>query len=424
MTATQRLLIITDVVLATVIFAAALGPRLHLASSYNEGLQGEEELYDRYASAWARGEGAEPREKALPWHPLGSFTHRPPGYALFVGAVYRLAGVGNVERVRTTQALLDSAAMVLLYVLGVLMFGGFTGRFVGATAAVATARYDFLALFVTRLLAEGLFTWLMILALVLAIAGLRRKSAWLTLLAAFVLGWSNLTRPFLVFLLPGYLIWIAIAPPYPSLTWVEDKGRHVTAALVGMLLAIGPVTYRNWQFHGAFIPISTNGGYTLYKSITQTEGLAAPQELATEEEVKALGLSEVEQAAEFRRRAVTYLIDHPDDAVPMLKRKVRILLAAKEGHKISHVLMPTPQDAWFYPLVLALGALGVLVRPTLHWHGRLLLYGAVASQVLVSLLANAEVRYRVPVVPLLALMAAWSVWGSVDYVVTRLRPRI
>ncbi len=419
-----RALLLLDVAVAVALFVVALAPRQEIASTYNEPIQSEEELYNRYAVPWAKGEGATPREKAFPWHPLGSFTHRPPGYVLFVGSVYRIAGIENFAAVRQTQAVLDSLSVVLLYVLGALVFGGLTGRLVGATAAVALSFYDFSALFVGRILSETLFTFLMLAGLALAVAGLRRRTVWITFVAAFVLGWATLTRPFLIFLLPAYAFWIALAPHYPNLTWLEKKRGHVIAAVVGMALAIAPVTWRNYQFHGTFIPISTNGGFTLFHSLAGSEVLTAPDELGTKDDVEALELGEVAQAAEFQRRAVAYLIDHPADLRPVTARKIQVLLAAKEGFKISHVLMNTPDDARFYPLVLILGLLSVLVRPFLHWHARLLVYAAIASQVLVSLLANAEVRYRVPVVWLLALLAAWTVWGLVDLVVGRFRHQV
>jgi hypothetical protein len=417
----MRRYLLMDVVVILALIMLALPPRLHLAASYNEPIQSEEELYNRYAVPWAQGEGATPRDKEFPWHPLASVTHRPPGYVVFVGAVYRAAGVENFAAVRRVQSYLDTAAIVLLYVLGALMFGGVTGRVVGATAAVGMAYYDFAMLFVARILSETLFSFLMIGGLVLAMAALRYKLPWVTFLAAYVLGWATITRPFLIFLLPAYVIWIAMAPDYPHLTWLARKRGHIVAAVLGIVLSVGPVTLRNWQFHGEFIPISTNGGYTLFHSLAGSGVLSAPQELGTKEEVEALELGEIEQAAEYQRRAVAYMIDHPEDVWEVTKRKLVVLLAAKEGHKISHVLMNTPDDAWFYPLVLALAAASLVIRPFAHWHAKSLIWAAIASQVAVSLIANAEVRYRIPIVWLLALLAAWAVWGIVDSVVGRFR---
>ncbi len=405
--ASRRLL---DLALIAVVCLAGLGPRLAIARSYAEPLQSEERLYNRYAVPWALGEGAEPREKYLPWHPYGSFTHRPPGYALFVGTVYRLAGIENHAAVREAQAWIDTSSLGLVYVIGLLLFGGWLGRAVGLTAALAVARYDFMMLFVARLLSEVVYLWLCLAFVVLALVALRRDRVAVTLAAAFVLGWANLTRPFVIFVAPGLVAWWLLAPRVP---WAR-RWRHAVAAAVGVALAMAPVTLRNWQFHERLILISTNSGFTLYQSLANVPDLSAPADLPTEEDIDALGLGEVDEQAAFRRAALDYMQRHPEDLPKVFGRKLHVLWAAKGGHKISHELMVTPDDPWLYPLVLLGAVASLFVRPRVAWHPRLLVAGTILSQYLVSLIANAEVRYRVPVVPLLAVLAAWAAWGAVD----------
>ena len=295
-----------DLALLAVLALAAWGPRYQAASTYAEPIQSEERLYNRYAVPWALGQGAEPREKAFPWHPLGSFTHRPPGYALFVGSAYRVAGIENLA-VRRSQAVLDTWSVLWVYALGVLLFGGWVGRGVGFTAALAMARYDFLYLHVARLLSETVFVWLMLAALVAALVAVRRRSWPLVLAAGYVLGWANLVRPFLLPAALGFVAWVLIAPG------LTRRWRYGLAAVVGLALAIAPVTWRNWQFHGELIPISTNSGFTLFKSVSEVEDLSAPADLGTEEQVDALNLGEVAEQAEFRRRALAYMRRHPED---------------------------------------------------------------------------------------------------------------
>ena len=103
-------------------------------------------------------------------------------------------------------------------------------------------------------------------------------------------------------------------------------------------------------------------------------------------------------------------------------RKVEVLLAAKGGYTISHVLVVTPMDEWLYPLVLLGAGLSLFVRPRRAWHGRLLLWIVIVSQVLVCLLANAEARYRLPLMPFLALLAAWALWGTAQWAAERWWP--
>ena len=77
--------------------------------------------------------------------------------------------------------------------------------------------------------------------------------------------------------------------------------------------------------------------------------------------------------------------------------------------------------AFASPAIIALASL--FVRPRHAWHARLLVVGTILSQYLVSLLANAAVRYRVPIIPLLAVLAAWTLWGLIDLGLRRLRAR-
>lgn len=405
-----------DLALMAVLLGVAWGPRLTTATSYSAELQSEERLYNRYAVPWALGEGSEPREKYFPWHPLGSVTHRPPGYILFVGAIYRLAGVENFAAVRLAQAALDTTSVLLVYLAGLLLFGGLAGRVVGFGAALAMARYDFLYLHVARILSETLYVWLCLVVLVVALGAARKKSLALTFLAAYLLGWANLVRPFLLLAIPAFILWALILPG------ATRRWRFGLVATLGLLLAIAPVTWRNWQFHQAFIPISTNSGFTLYQSLADVEGLSAPEELVDKQVVEDLGLGELAQSDEFRRRALEYMQRHPEDLPKILARKVEVLLAAKGGHKVSHELMVTPVDEWLYPLVLLGALLSLVVRPRVAWHGRLLIWVLIASQVAVCLLANAEARYRVPLVPLLALLAMWVAWVIAVWVRGQLKP--
>jgi len=388
-----------DLAAVLLIVALGLGPRLDVARSYSLPPQAEEELYNRYAVPWSQGQGAEPREKAFPWHPLGSFTHRPPGYALFVGLVYRVAGAENWLAVRLTQAWIDTASLLLVFALGILVYGGWAGRAAGLSTALLMARYDFLLLFVGRLLSETVYLFLCLAFLVLAFMALGRRQPRLSLAAGYLLGWANLTRPFVIFLVPGYLLWLLVAPH------LEHRRRHLLLAFLGVTLAIGPVTWRNWQFHGRFIPISSNGGFTLYNSIAKVEGLSAPEDLPTEASIDARELGELAEQAAFRDAALTYMRRHPEDLPRIFARKVRVLLAAKAGHKVSHELMSTPDDPWLYPLVLGGALLSLLLRPRWRWHPRLLLLLAIGSQLAICLITNTEARYRVPIVPLFTLLA-------------------
>lgn len=384
---------------ALVILALGMPPRVELALHHGLPLKGEEPQYQVYARHWALGEGAEPREKAFPWHPLGSFTHRPPGYTLLVGTTLRAAGPDDLTTVRLTQALLDCASLLLLYTLGTAVFGGWKGRAAGLASAAIMARYDFLMGFVARILTETFYLFLVLAGLLCALRCRRSQSALPALAAGLLLGWAAVTRPAALFIAPPLLLWLLTTRSAPR------PGRKAVAAALGLTLAIAPVTWRNWELQGRFILIATNGGQVLHDSVARVEGLSAPEDFPSREDLKAPGLGEVDQQRAYRDAAIAYLLAHPEDWGKVLGRKLAILTVTKPEHTISHHPMATPMDPWLYPLALTGAGLSLFWRPRWRRRERALLCAALGAQVLAFLVANAEVRYRVPLVPLLTLLA-------------------
>lgn len=383
---------------AILILLSGMPPRVELALRHDLPLAGEEPQYQRYARHWALGEGAEPRDKAFPWHPLGSFTHRPPGYTLLVGTVLRATGPDDLQSVRLLQALLDCGSLLLLYALGIAVFGAWTGRAAGLASAMLMARYDFLMGFVARILTETFYLFLVLASLGLALLARRSRAALPAAIGGFLLGWATITRPAALFIAPCLLVWLATVPA------AQRRRQLALAAACGLLLAIAPVTWRNWQLQGRFILIATNGGQVLHDSVARVEDLSDPEDFPSRDDLKRPGLGEVDQQRAYRDAALGYLRRHPEDWGKVLGRKLAILLVSKDEHTISHHPMPTPMDPWLYPLSLAGAGLSLLWRPRWRWHGRLLLLGGVGAQVAAFVIANAEVRYRVPLVPMLVLL--------------------
>jgi len=274
---------------AILIFLSGMPSRVELALRHDLPLAGEEPQYQRYARHWALGEGAEPREKAFPWHPLGSFTHRPPGYTLLVGMVLRATGPDDLRSVRLLQSLLDCGSLVLLYALGIAVFGAWTGRAAGLASALLMARYDFLMGFVARILTETFYLFLVLASLGLALLARRSRAALPAAVGGFLMGWAAITRPAALFIAPFLLLWLATLPAMPR------RRQLALAAAFGLLLAIAPVTWRNWQLQGRFILIATNGGQVLHDSVARVEDLSAPEDFPPRDALKRPGLGEVDQ---------------------------------------------------------------------------------------------------------------------------------
>jgi len=390
-----------DLLLALTIFCVALAPRIAVAQAYTETPQSEEKLYDRYAWPWAQGEGTEPREKAFPWHPLGSFTHRPPAYGLLLGVTYRVFG-HDFTAARMVQALVGALACVLTFLIGRLA----ANRWVGLAAGLFAAGYSFLIGFSARLMSEPLFILLMLLMVALLLWTRASGRLLALFLASYVLGWANLTRGVLLFpFIPLLAAWLWFIPPFR-----RRYGWTLAVLALGLALSIGPVTLRNYGFHGRFLLISSNGGQAFYHGMDRIPGLSAPDELPSLDDVKARGLPELDEDVAFRTLKLGYLARHPADILPILAYQKGEFLAAEQGYKISDVVIPAPEDPVAWPLLLLGGALSVFLIPGAY-QKRALLYLVILSLVSMDFAFHMETRFRLPLAPLLAVLGCWAVWS-------------
>ncbi len=390
-----------DVLLALVVFCVALAPRAAVAQAYTEAPQSEEKLYDRYAWPWAQGLGTEPRETPFPWHPLGSFTHRPPAYGLLLGITYRLFG-HDFTAARMVQALIGALACVLTFLIGRMA----ANRWVGLAAGLIAAEYSFLIGFSARLMSEPLFILLLLLMVALLLWARASGRPLVLFAACYVLGWANLTRGVLLLpFIPLLVVWLWFLPPFR-----RRFGWTLGIVALGLLLSIGPVTLRNYQFHHRFLLISSNGGQAFYHGIDTVPGLSAPDELPSLDDVKNMKLAELDEDVMFRNLKLAYLWRHPGDIVPILNYQREQFLAAEQGYKISDVVIPAPEDPIAWPLLLLGGLLSVFLVPGAY-QKRALLYIVILSLVSMDFAFHMETRFRLPLAPLLAVLGCWAVWS-------------
>lgn len=402
-----------DICLAVVIFFVALAPRVAVVQAYAEEPQSEERLYDRYAWPWAQGLGTEPRETPFPWHPLGSFTHRPPAYGLVLGMTYRLFG-HDFEAARMVQAVIGAMACVLTFVIGRMV----ANRWVGLAAAIVVAEYSFLIGFSARLMSEPLFILLMLLMVALLLWARQSGRLLILLAACYVLGWANLTRGVLLLpFIPLLVGWLWFIPAFRRRFWLT-----LGVVGLGLLLSIGPITLRNYQFHGRFLLISSNGGQAFYHGLDTIPGLSAPDELPSLDDVKGMQLAELDEDVMFRNLKLAYLTRHPSDILPILQYQSEEFLSAAQGHKVSAVVISTPEDPLLWPLLLLGGLLSIVLIPNAY-QKRALLYIVIVSLITMDFAFHMETRFRLPLAPLLAVLSCWAVWSAAVILVGVARKR-
>ena len=350
---------------------------------------------------------------------------QPPLYPYFLGVI-KLAFPESFYYVsRFAQALIGSLTCVLLYLVGRRLFGSGIGFIGGLIAAV----YGPLIYFDARLLPAGLATFFTLISLWLLIRAVERPTRSIFMVAGFALGLASLTAAILASLIPGVAIWLFY--------WLrKNAAPAVVAFLLGAVLAIAPVTLRNYTIGGDFVTISYNGGVNFYignnENSEQTLALRPGWEW---EELVALPLREgitlpSAKSLFFYKQALEYIQDAPFDYMGLLAAKTAQFWRGDEiernqemyyWRKYSSVLAGTLWKwgvAFPFGLVSPLALLGLLVYIRRQGLTLPVLFVLGYSFAVISFFVAA--RYRLPIVPLLILFAAYG--GNWLYARWRQRP--
>lgn len=213
--------------------------------------------YHRYwAHGLATGDWAPPAGEADPELSRAPFF-RPPGYPAFLGLVFRAVGPGNMAP-RLAQMALGVANVLLAFGWARPLFG----RRVALLLALAMTVYWSFIYFEGEWLEPVLLITLHLL-LMTALTAWTRRGTWTRGVAAGVcMGLLVLTRPTALPFVPVAVLWGA---------WVlrraPTRGPLLKTAL-GFLLAtalvVGTVTVRNYRAARELCLVSANGGINLF----------------------------------------------------------------------------------------------------------------------------------------------------------------
>jgi len=333
---------------------------------------------------------------------------RPPGYAVLLAGVH-VAGdplpLTRWTRARVANALLGTLAVALLGLIATQVYN----RRV-ALVAMAVLAVDLpLILVGGSLMSETLFVALVLGAVLTALrcGTARQANAWIAGTGVLV-GLAALTRPTaLVLAIPLGLAVARRARP----RWVA---LLVLAAAIG--LTIAPWTVRNAVQLRAFIPVSDFLGSWVagtYNDQARADpdhpGSSQTFVIGTFDDLE--GVPEVPRQRELTRRGLDYAAEHPGYVGQvLLHNTLRLLNLEGPGWwRYQGWTMSLPRwsaDAAGYAFyVLALLALaGGFTRaarraPAWLWLAPVLLFASV-------IFAGSALRYRAPVEPFLALLAA------------------
>jgi 4-amino-4-deoxy-L-arabinose transferase-like glycosyltransferase len=325
---------------------------------------------------------------------------RPPGYPLLLAGVYYVAG-HNLDGVRWIQALLGAGICVLVCLTARRLYDDRSAKLAGILCAL----YPPFIIPTSDILSEILFMfWLG-----LAVYGVISKEAvgW-RFAAGLVLGMALMTRSILVFFLPFLIGWFILVRRRRALS-------STAAVLGGVLLVVLPWTIRNYAHFGAFVPLTTSGGQSLFCSyVLPPQGFGYDAGGPAEEEYTQL-VDEVSRNRYLSWKTIEYIIQNPLAVAKLTVIKALFLFYPFDGYWYAVSFGSKYNIFWGTLLVFSTLGLAVSWRgagPSMQFVFLLLL-----SFVAAMLVFQAIPRYRLTIEPFLVCFAA----GGIRYAWQRKR---
>ncbi|MBB6051595.1 ArnT family glycosyltransferase [Armatimonas rosea] len=182
-------------------------------------------------------------------------SFRAPGLPFLLAGLYSLVGENYVFSYLTFSLLGMFSCLFIFLTAEILL-----SKKLAILSALLSAFYFPHIYFSTVFASENLFIFLLSLGILLFTKNLKTESRYGLILSGLILGFSTLTRPFAILLLPAFLLVIVI-------THKKNVARAIFPAILYALSftsIVAPWTIRNYLVHGKFVLVATNGGSTFY----------------------------------------------------------------------------------------------------------------------------------------------------------------
>ncbi|MGB6059095.1 MAG: hypothetical protein WBF71_12630 [Microthrixaceae bacterium] len=342
---------------------------------------------------------------------------RPPGFPMFLSLVATVKP--ELTALRVGNALLAGVVVFLGSLLAKRILNG-AGAAVAAVALVASPVAFYTA---TKLYPQTLAACLLLGGL-LAVFALEQATG-----TRFRVGWSvvaGLCLSGLTLTVPNHGVTLVVA-----VIWLAARMKRSAMVVVGVLLVaflvpIGAWTVRNYSVFDRVVPVSTNGGINLLLGNSEHAGSNTGVNVDISryiDEAHRRDLDEVEVDKFFQEQAIDWIRENPTDAAGLYVGKFLNTFSVQQEFATRERAPSKTQTlviAVTYLPLLALFLLrhGAVGRVPLR-RGEPLLIGAFWTNALVGALAFTRIRFRVPVDPLMTVIAVIFLVGLLDAYVNR-----
>ena len=328
-------------------------------------------------------------------------SYTVPGYPFFLASTYKVFGYKHWV-VRLIHVLIGSFSCLLGYLIGARIFN----KAVGLFAACIMAVHPYLSLLTAYLLAETLFTFLLLLTVFWLIKSDQGLSLGYCLAIGICLGIAALTKP-LMLAFPAFLfLW----------AWLNFQNKKVAfkvtfLIVLFMSLTIAPWTYRNYRISGEFIPLCTGIGDNLwegnnpevFQNVDKRGMRYFPEKIRIKED-----LSGPELDRRYARLAWQFIRENPRQFIILLYYKFLRFWQWGYPSTLRNKIIIFLYGIFFFPFMIA-GFFLSFKYSRRSWILHILaLYFTTVILIFFASDGTSGIRYRVPLEPYLSIFAAYG----------------
>lgn len=386
--------------IACFILSLALVVRLLYILSLPQTLSFDESHYQDIVHRLLTGQGYSFSSDAYHTAVAGQPTSfQEPVYPLFLSGLYAVLGLENYWAARLCQAFVGAFIPVVIFLMGEKV----AGKGIGLVAGLFLVAYPSLVYFSGLLMTETLFTFLLITGLYMLTWTIEGEPGYRDIAFGMLIGITVLTRSVMLGFLLILFLWL----------WFHSSFRQAfqRAILIGTGCAvlILPWTVRNFVVHRAFVPLTTKGGYNIYIYSFPVRDYDFNDRWDVITFPDMSGLSEVERERLLADKGKEFIQENP------------LIFIEFAFHKLIDFWNPVPKTDNRLMVVAnvisfggaasftLIGLLLLLARPEMRKPFVILFYGLVGFYMLECMVFTGGMKARLPVEPLMVLLAVFSV---------------
>lgn len=351
--------------------------------------------------------------------------YQSPFYPYFLALIYKIGGL-NIVVVRYIQIIMNSITCVLFYVLGKKI----CGNKLGVIASLISVFYSQYIFFTPMLLKPTLYIFFESLLILLLFTGVFEKKPPAIFMSGLLFGIMTLVRENTLIVIMFFSIWFI----YYLIKHSPKKTiAYICLFWAGIILAILPVTIRNYAVSGELVLITSQGGANFYiGNNPNASGTYAPlferrgspeyegedaKRLAENETGNKLSMSEVSRF--WYKKAFDYIKNNKAGYLKLLWKKIKLYL--------NYYEIPDVEDYYFYKkyssvlraplitfgIICPLAIFGIYLSFIHKLKSSQMLFVLSLSNMVSIIIFFVFARYRLPIVPLLIILSSYTIFCTI-----------